>query len=404
MAFVAREVPALGYAVYHAAPSKLPQPIFGGPGDEGPGEVTIEVNSYRLTIDRRTGVIRHLHVKDGEWDALAGGGNLVARQQDRGDLWELNRGLDGGSRIAMTTRQPVPARGQASFSDEGDASKWATTSGQVFSEYRVDRPFGSGHFASSIRVVAGLRRIEITTRIINKDKYVRYQALFPTAIPGGKTTHEIPFGAIERPAGIEFPAQNWADHGDGRHGLAVLNVGLPGNVTTDGTMMVSLLRSHNLGAYGFGGGYEPGMSSESGFQVDQERTMRYALVPHPGDWRKARIYRDGLEFNQPLLARPVPPHAGSLPAQWGLLTVSNPDVVVSALKPGSQGTSVLRVYEATGRPASKVKVAFNAPIHEAKDANLLEDAGVDLMVDGKAITFDLHPYQIRTFRLRLGAP
>ena len=52
----------------------------------------------------------------------------------------------------------------------------------------------------------------------------------------------------------------------------MLNTGLPGNVSTDGTMMVSLLRAHTLGGYGFGGGYEPGMSSESGFQLGQERT------------------------------------------------------------------------------------------------------------------------------------
>ena len=87
-------------------------------------------------------------------------------------------------------------------------------------------------------------------------------------------------------------------------------------------MMVSLLRAHTLGAYGFGGGYEPGMSSESGFQIGKERTMRYALVPHAGDWREAGVFRDGLEFNHPLLARVAAPHAGPLPARWGLLEVS----------------------------------------------------------------------------------
>ena len=40
----------------------------------------------------------------------------IARQPDHGDLWELYRGLDGGSKIAMTRKQPIPKPGAATFS------------------------------------------------------------------------------------------------------------------------------------------------------------------------------------------------------------------------------------------------------------------------------------------------
>ena len=161
----------------------------------------------------------------------------------------------------------------------------------------------------------------------------------------------------------------------------MLNIGLPGNVVTDGTMMVSLLRAHTLGAYGFGGGYEPGMSSDSGYQLGQERTMQYALVPHAGDWREAGLFRDGLELNHPLICRTVLPHPGSLPPRWGLLDVSNPDVVVSSLKPSRDGDVALRVYEASGRPAAGVTIKFNSKVGSAREANLLEDAGAELKID-----------------------
>jgi alpha-mannosidase len=214
--------------------------------------------------------------------------------------------------------------------------------------------------------------------------------------------HEIPFGAIERPDGVEFPAQNWADRGDGRHGLALLNVGLPGNVASGGTMMISLLRSHNLGRYGFGGGYEPGMSSESGFQIGVERRMRYAAVPHPGDWGSAAVYRDGLEFNQPLLVRKVTPHDGPLPKRWGLLEVSSPNVVVSSLSPGLRGGAVLRLYEATGQPAEGVALGLRPGLESAAEVNLLEDPVRDLPVEGNTARFDLKPFEIKTIRLELG--
>ena len=97
------------------------------------------------------------------------------------------------------------------------------------------------------------------------------------------------------------------------------NLGLPGNVVTDGTMMVSLLRAHTLGAYGFGGGFEPGMSSDSGFQLGRERTMTYALLPHSGGWELNAMPRSGLELVHPLIGRVVASHEGPLP-----ITVRSP--------------------------------------------------------------------------------
>jgi alpha-mannosidase len=56
-----------------------------------------------------------------------------------------------------------------------------------------------------VRLYPGIRRIDISTQVLNNDKFVRYRVLFPTSIQNGKAFHEIPFGAIERKAGIEYP-------------------------------------------------------------------------------------------------------------------------------------------------------------------------------------------------------
>jgi alpha-mannosidase len=403
LAFLARHVPALGYSTYQVFP------MLGARGSTAvdqsrqaaPDQLQNEL--YALALEPGTGAIARLLFKPANWEVLSGLGNVVARHQDRGDLWELYKGLDGGSRVAMTTRQQVPRHGEALFSNDGKTEPATLVAGPVLSEYRVSRPFDSGRIATTIRIYNGLRRIEVTTRLINREKYVRYQALFPTTIKGGTSTHEIPFGAIERPAMIEFPAQNWVDYGDGARGLAVLNMGLPGNLVSDNTMMVSLLRAHTLGAYGFGGGFEPGMSSDTGFQLGQERTMRYALVPHAGDWRDAGVFRDGLEFNHPLVCRNVLPHAGTLPAKWGFLEVSHPNVVVSSLKPCRGAGLALRIYEAAGKPAPAVNIKLRPRLLSASEINLLEDAGVDLKVDDNNVSCDLNPFEIKTIRLRLAA-
>jgi len=407
VAFIARRVPAVGYCTYHVSAERNPAAAGARNREAAPikataAEIQLENELYRLSIDSASGAILSLRYTPGDWEVLSSRGNVVARQQDRGDLWELYKGLDGGSRIAMTTKQEVPKRGTAVFSDEGKSDPGTVVTGPVVSEFRVARPFGSGRFATTIRLTKGSRRIDVTTRLVNQEKFVRYQALFPTTLKDGKSTHEIPFGSIERPSAIEFPAQNWVDYSDGRHGLALLNIGLPGNLVSDGTMMVSLLRAHALGAYGFGGGYEPGMSSDTGFQLGHERTMRYALVPHLGDWRDAGVFRDGLELNHPLVCQTALPHPGSLPKRWGLVEVSSPDVVVSSLKPSRGDGVALRVYEAAGRPASGVTIKLNTKVLSARAANLLEDPGEKIKSDGNAVQIDLHPFEIKTILLRLG--
>ena len=107
-------------------------------------------------LDPTTGAMTSLRFKRGDWEVLSGPGNVVAREQDRGDLWELYQGLDGGSRVAMTTRQNVPDVAKPSSVIEGKASRGTLPHGPVFSEFAVARPFDPGRFATTVRVYQGL--------------------------------------------------------------------------------------------------------------------------------------------------------------------------------------------------------------------------------------------------------
>jgi len=392
--FVVRDVPALGYAVYHvnavlvtaAVPEPQPLPV-------------LENEFYRLEVDQLTGAITQIIVKEGGWNALAGPANVVAMEKDEGDFWELYRPLDAGSRIAMTERHEPPQQG-ATLSTECTTEPGTVTTGPVFSEFTVRHPFSAqGEFATTIRLYQGVRRIEIRTAILNQDEAVRYRALFPTSIERGKNVQEIPFGAIERPDGIEFPAQNWVDISNDEVGVALLNRGLPGNNIAGGTIMLSLLRSTRIVAYGFGGGYAPGMTSDTGLELGKELTFDYALLPHAGDWRQAGVYRDGQAFNSPLLVCPAAPHPGTLPKRWGWLTISPDNVILSALKTGKDGKLVLRLYEAAGTATDAI-VSFTEKVTAAETLNLMEDAIGPLdLVDGQ-LRITLHPFEIKTIGLQ----
>ena len=415
VAFLARKIPAMGYSVYHAVPtpesSRSASPGDGFFLDRGPQSEwsnttytgafqrsTIENEFYRASFDLTTGAMTSLVLKDGHWEALASAGNVVGREQDGGDLWELYGA--GGANLAAVQKpigspRPLVTTWSSDFVGGG-----ASMVGPVFSEFRIEHPFGKGNFVTRVRLYHGLTRIDIHTQLTNEDAFVRYRAIFPTTLSAGIVTSEIPFGAIDRAQDTELPAQNWVDYSNGHRGITVLNRGIPGNnVSSRGEMMLSLMRSAHLGIE------DPKMaipSSDAGLELGKTLSFDYAIIPHAGDWRLAKSWRAGLEFNNPLIVSTTTPHDGALPQRWGLVEISQDNVVLSALKAGENGTAVVRVYEAAGKLSRAVKVSFHASIGQIHEANLIEDEGPTIASTNSAFVIDLKPFEIKTFKLTLG--
>ena len=392
LAFVARDVPACGYATYRVLPDTSHAPINVHVDSDN----SIENEFYKVSFDVKAGAITSVFDQQLGAEMLSGPANVIARKEDKGDLWTFYHPLDGTEHLPNMLHQPVPDSTTAVLSTGFSEKDGTFVRGPVFSEFSVSHPFGTGRFSTRVRLTKGVRRIDIETELVNNEKHVRYQVLFPTAISDGKNVQEIPYGAIERPLGVEFPAQNWVDYGNGQHGVALLNSAMPGNLVTDGTLMLSLMRAVNLGDY------NGGDTSDTGFELNVPRKLRYALVPHAGDWRQSRLSQAGQEFNSPLLAFKVEPHKGSLPATWGLVQIADPNVVVTSVKPGPDHTLIVRFYEAWGKETKGVVVKLGAKVLGANEANLLEDTTGKLQVKENAVVVDLHPYEIKTIKLRLG--
>jgi alpha-mannosidase len=417
--FIAHDVPPTGWATYYVVPQHTPSDVFFVNGESGePGAIraltpgstmhvdssSIENQFYRATFNLWTGAMTGLELKsqDGNWQALSDKpGNIVACEQDGGDSWELYGNLNGARLTAMTLTHSLPGADRSTFSNQWVGGSGKTITGPVFSEFSINHPFGDNKFSTRVRVYAGIERIDFETSLTNNDKSVRYRVLFPTSIHGGRRFDEIPFGAIERPQQQEFPAQNWFDYSDGKHGVALLNVGLPGSNVAESTLLLSLMRSARINSYAYIGGYEPGTSSDLGLELGVPRTFQYALIPHMGDWQHARVFRSGLEFNNPLLVRPLAQHAGSLPKKWGYLDLSNANVVLSALMPAQQGDGLIaRVYEASGQPANAVRLHITGSVESVSEVDLTEGHPASIATRDGGIQFDLKPFEIKTFLLQ----
>ena len=356
---------------------------------------------YRLKIDLRNGAITSIKDKNSHWEIINEEnkvGDTVTKELDRGDFWEYNGSVQGRATTPRFELYPFPKVEKADFSHNYNGYGYLNHE-QVMAEFTMAYPFGAGKFSTRVRVYHKIARIDITTSLMNSEEWVRYRAAIPTSIKNGEIVHEIPFGAIKRPEG-EYPAQNWIDYSDGTKGVALLNQGLPGNNVVNGIMMLSILKCTTYIEYPEIGGYKKGIPADGGFEKGKKHHFNYSIVPHKKDWREAKLYRRGWEFNNPLLVKKVKIHSGELPSRHGFLKVSKDNVVVTAFKK-SGNDLVVRLYEAEGKGAEKVELWLNWRIDICFETDLIEKNKSRIKTDGNSLCFNMEPFEIKTFRLKV---
>jgi alpha-mannosidase len=378
-------MPAMGYKVFHAA--GVSEPInSGGVNTTNQEPFVLDNGSIRATVDQRTGCIVSLASLDAklnpriEYLARNSCGNQLQTYVDtpkQYDAWNIDPGtLDG----KMT---PI---------DTVDSIK-VIADGPLRKTIRIERTWQHSHFIQDISLDAHADFVRIENQVDWQESHVLLKAAFPLAATGPKATYEIPYGSIERTttrnnswekAKFEVPAMRWADLGDDKQGLSILNDSKYGYDAAGNTLRITLLRSATW----------PDEVADKGRQQ-----FTYALYPHAGTWKQALTVRRGYELNDPLKAEQVFPHTGTLPVEHSWASVENSNVTLTAIKKAEDADAlVFRMYEWAGT-ASDVKLHIPPGATAATETNLMEKPeGAALTVTGDTITVPIKPYEILTIQ------
>jgi alpha-mannosidase len=236
--------------------------------------------------------------------------------------------------------------------------------------------------------------VRVVNHIDWHEQHVLLKAAFPLAASGPKATFEIPFGSIERTttrnnsweqAKFEVPAMRWADMGDAKQGVSILNNAKYGYDALGNVLRLTLLRS-------------PTWPDENADQGRQSFT--YTIYPHEGSWKDAQTVRRGYELNDPLKAEQVFSHTGELPAEHSFASVENTNVTLTAMKKAEDSDAlVFRMYEWAGK-AGDVKLHVPAGASYAVESNLMEKVeGAHLPLSGEVVTVPIKPYEILTVQV-----
>jgi len=381
--FLARDIPAMGYAVYYLDPS---EPFARGGLAAGANDMENEHIRVQIKSDGT------LSVTNKQTGRIFEGLHYFEDRGEAGHAWmHIEPDMD---RVVTTPGQPV----QISLEENGP----------LLARYRVDytmtipshieenggdkqkRLDGAGgnvkrsehtvelRITSYITLTKEARFIHIRTMFDNTAQDHRLRLMFPSHLAKAKVCHvESAFDVVEREIDLTpdspwyggsnatFPMQRFVDVSDGDNGLAIINNGLREYQVTDDesrTIALTLMRAYevNLTTVRWRWESHPEMTLA---QCPGVHEFEYLIYPHAGDWNDAAVQRVAEQLSAPLMPVQSGVSKGALPPSVSFLQISRPELILSALKRSEDKTAfIVRLFNPTQKDVSGEILLFRAPI------------------------------------------
>ena len=254
---------------------------------------------------------------------------------------------------------------------------------------RVERDVLHSTFSQEIVLSATSRRLDFVTRIDWRELHRLLKVAFPVNVQATEAINEIQYGYITRPTHLsraydsdrfEVCNQRYTALCDQNHGVAILNDCKYGISQLDSELQLTLLRAAAT----------PEMRADNGVHV-----FTYAFTAWEGPFMDAPVVREAYALNVPLRVM-----KGACDA-FSAMRVDAPNVFIDAVKPTEDGSGdvIIRLYESK-HADTRCKLRVEWPLSTAWTCDLLENKADELSVEDGEIALTLHPFEVKTIRLR----
>jgi alpha-mannosidase len=403
--FVAEDVPPMGYKVYYLYPQ---EDETAGTKWKQPPNGFIEACHFRLKVGE-DGTVHSLIWKEKEIELVGKAGHEFNELYALEDL-----------RMEIETAHPAE-RANGRMGDE--ELRYNFTGKEWRSHLRIQR-IEEGPLQTKVVLEGFILDSPVTQEIIlynytpradfinsiewRGTMHTQLRIAYPFNVPGGQTTYEVPFGTVrfgkdELPGGyLGTPrfVQKWIDLSNTDYGVTFST--RSGDHSLEGEAICPIvLRSTYTEA-------------EMDFLYENKGTFEFAfsICPHAGSWQEGRTYRQGWEFNNPLLPAslttkssifPIPGRA-VLPEEFSFCQITANNVLVTSLGKHSDESDeyTLRLFETVGQEQD-VSCRFHFPLRKAWKTNLMGDHLEELAVKNNEIRFQISPHEISQLALEFGA-
>ena len=382
--FVAREVPATGYAVYHVKPGVA---SGAAAGELKITDTTIENEFLKIEIDPKTGWVSSITDKKNGRDVVApgqgGAFQLQAHQEDgeKADAW------DPRPKPSDDNLMPMPDAEKVSVTERGPVRAMITS----------ERKFGEkSNFRQHVWLVAGVPIVFARLDTDWYDSNIFLKSAFPMNFNSDYVTYEIPYTTIQRStkrdtlaesAQWEVSGHRWVDYPDqaGDYGATLLSWSKYGYDALGNVLRMSMLRSP----------VRPDPEADK-----HPHSIPYALYPHAGDWTAADSALRGREYNTPVIVLQADAHSGPMGRAKSLFSVNQDNVVIVTMKKADDGEGyIIRLVETEGRDG-EATINLPAAPRKVEETNLVERKLNDITAPaGPRITVPVGHYEIKSLRV-----
>jgi len=397
---LARDVPALGYAVYLISLDKAP---VRGEANIYVGKDSIENDFYRVVLDPVSGGIKNIYDKEANAECVDASSPYTLNQYIYENPEGGRKAVDDMAKRAVFKRwSPTSAKISAGRRGALASSLKVQTSAA-----------GCQDIESEVTLYQDLKKIDIVNRLRKKET-LEPEAVyfaFPFKVEGGKFVFEIADGMMQ-PEVEQLPGttrdwhtvQHWVEVSNVNRSVVWSPVEAPliqfCDINTGKWLKKLEITNSSIFSYAMNNYWMTNFKASQGGLV----TFRYALTTRAGGADAVKASRFGWEVETPLAAAWIPDETkGKLNgAGASFFRIDQPDVILQAVKKAEDGEGlVLRLREIGGKDA---EVRVKSPLFPSgKIAAVLTDIGEmnekPAAVSGDEIIVPVKAFGIQTVRI-----
>lgn len=317
-------VPAFGYRVYR---------LYQKPSTVEENRLEVSANGMqndflRVAFDPDTGEMLSLFDKKANKELLAASSSIRLFDDEDYDTWAHK--IETYDKEVPVTLKKVSVK--------------AIETGPVRATFRVEQYFGDSYIRRDYSLHATSGVLSVKTKLDFHEKFRILKLCFPVNTKTERAYGKIPFGSIERPVDqTEQVGGDWICLGSCGDGLTVSNDFGYSFDSNKNLLSMTVLRSALFADHYAGEEFRDEFCE---FMEQGEHRFSYTLSPFESFSQNERVAE---ELQTPLWAVRETFHKGTLPTIFEGVSVSAPNVSVSAIKAQEDGRGyILRLYELDG--------------------------------------------------------